>query len=302
MNIDLRTLKTFLQIVEAGGFTAAARLSGSSQPALSRTIRLLEEKLGQRLFDRDTRNLALTAVGEELRVIAERILLDVDHSLTRLSELAEGKRGTVTVAAIPTLAASFVPRAIASFSQTHADVSFIIKDGLTQDIIEHVEAGTADIGLTIKPGEKRELSFRPMLSDKFVAVSHKSLGQDEAELSWADLQRWPFIAFAPTSSIRMMTDAAFLQAGVVMSPRYECKELTTLGGFLDAGLGLTALPELGVRHLSCTDCKVTPLHSPVMTRSLGALHSSRRVLSPPARAFLDHLLAWSLQYERHRRL
>src|SRR5690349_11230755 len=125
MNIDLRLLKVFIQIVDAGGFTAAARLSGSSQPVLSRAVRQLEQELGQRVFDRDTRNLALTVVGEELRAVAHRLLADFDHSLGRLADLAEGKRGTVTVAAIPTLAASLVPNAIASFIQTHADVSII---------------------------------------------------------------------------------------------------------------------------------------------------------------------------------
>jgi LysR family carnitine catabolism transcriptional activator len=297
MNIDLRLLRTFLQIVEAGGFTAAARITGSSQPALSRTIRSLEEELGQRVFDRDTRNLALTAVGEELVSVSQRLLGEFDHSLGRLANLAEGKRGSVTVAAIPTLAATLVPNAIASFIETHVDVNILIKDGLTQDIIESVEEGTADIGLTIKPGEKKELSFRPLLSDNFVAVSHKKLGQKARELKWADLQHWPFIAFAPTSSIRMMTDAAFLQAGVVIEPRYQCNELTTLGGLLAAGLGITALPELAISHLPRAKCNVTPLRAPVMTRSLGVLYSSRRALSPPARAFLDHLVDWTQKHD-----
>ncbi len=298
MNIDLRALRTFLQVVQAGGFTAAARLTGSSQPALSRTIRALEEELGQRVFDRDTRNLALTAVGDELRLVAERLLGEFDHSVGRLADLADGKRGSVTVAAIPTLAASLVPNAIASFIQSHPDVTIVIKDGLTQDIIEAVEDGTADIGLTIRPSEKKELSFRPLLSDNFVAISHRKLGQREKELKWTDLQRWPFIAFAPTSSIRMMTDAAFVQAGIAVTPQYQCNELTTLGGLLEAGLGITALPRLAIRHLPFTKCRITPLRGPIMTRTLGVLHSSRRALSPPARAFLDHITAQS-QNMRH---
>lgn len=298
MNIDLRSLTAFLRIIEAGSFSAAARAHGISQPALSRTIKLLEEQIGERLFDRDTRNLSLTAVGHELKVVADRLVGDFAGSLERISEFAKGTRGTVTVAAVPTLAATLVPPAIASFRQTHPDVTVVIRDGLTQMVTEAVAEGSVDFALTVRPPQHKELSYKPLLTDRFVAVGHAAddVGQYEA-VDWAYLAERPFIAFDKNSSVRMMTDAAFVQAGLSIEPRYECSELATVGGMLMAGLGVTAMPQLALRHLLQPGLSYCPLKEPVMARSLGVITSSRRVLAPPAKQFLSHLTAQAARSE-----
>jgi LysR family carnitine catabolism transcriptional activator len=291
MNVDIHLLTAFLRVVDAGGFSAASRLHGLSQPTLSRQIRQLEDHLGQRVFDRDTRNVSLTAVGRELQSVATRLLADFERSLDSLAELTDGKRGRVVIAAIPSLAATLVPTAISKFAETHPAITVELRDGLTQSVVTAVLDGHADIGLTVRPPGNKELTFRALLQDHFVAASLKdAFAPEMEEISWSDFSRWPFIAFDKNSSIRMMTDAAFIQAKMVVEPRYECKELATVGGLVVANLGVAALPQLAVAQLSA-EVGVRTLTAPAITRTLGSLISSRRALSPPAQSFLRCLVA-----------
>jgi len=291
MDIDIRSLKAFLEVIEAGGFTAAARAQGISQPALSRTIRKLEDELNARLFDRDTRNLALTEVGRELQTTASRLIRELDESLSHITELSRGTRGTIVVASVPTLAATLVPPAIASFLETNPEVVVHVRDVFTEAGTQAVLDGKADMALTIRPPEYQDLRYQFLLSDRFLAVADGASNlQRKAAVDWSVLQTRPFIAFHKGSSIRMNTDAALLQAGLAVRPKYECGEIATVGGMLAAGLGIAALPELALAHLLSHPLYSCPLKSPVMTRSLGILTSSRRALSPPAKSFMAHLV------------
>lgn len=301
MDVDLRSLKAFLSVVSAGGFSAAARVEGISQPALSRTIRQLEATLDVRLFDRDTRNLSLTEAGRELKTTAERLLGDFEDSLARISDLSRGARGTVVVASVPTLAATLVPPAIASFLKTHQDVAVHVQDIFTEPGIQAVLDGTADLALTVKPPEHKELRYHYLFSDRFHAVGDRNSGLDRRDkVDWSILKTRPFIAFHKGTSIRMTTDAALLKAGIPIKAQYECGELATVGGMLAAGLGITALPELALSHLLAHRFCSCPLKAPVMSRSLGILTSSRRSLSPPAREFVQHLIAQARTFVRKR--
>ncbi|MFC7557297.1 LysR family transcriptional regulator [Pseudoroseomonas wenyumeiae] len=116
INVTPQQLNCFLRISEAGSFSAAAKQLGVSQPALSRTIRLMEEALGTRLFDRDTRNVALTPAGSELRPIAERLLAEFQGAFGELAQFIAGREGRVTIAALPSIAAMLLPTAIAAMS------------------------------------------------------------------------------------------------------------------------------------------------------------------------------------------
>ena len=100
-NVSLITLRIFLRVAQTCSFSETARLEHVSQPALSRTIRLLEEQLGARLFDRDTRNVTLTAAGAQLQPIAERLISEYDLAFTDLAQALSGERGRVTVGALP---------------------------------------------------------------------------------------------------------------------------------------------------------------------------------------------------------
>ena len=226
MRIDLnpRQLLGFLRVAEAGSFSAAARLLGVSQPALSRTVRQVEDAVGTRLFDRDTRNVVLTPAGRELHPVAERIVAEFGGAYGELARFVAGQRGRVAMAALPSIAAVLLVPAVARFAQQRPEVEVAILDGLSGSVLDAVAEGQADAGLTVKPAPRATLAYKPLLSDEFGLVCRPddALAGD-GPLPWSAFEGRPFVAMAPQSSVRQMTDAAFLQAGLAIPPLYRLR-------------------------------------------------------------------------------
>lgn len=292
MRIDLnpRQLLCFLRVAEAGSFSAAARLLAVSQPALSRTVRQVEDAVGTRLFDRDTRNVVLTPAGRELRPVAERLVAEFGGAYGELARFVAGQRGRVAIAALPSIAAVLLVPAVARFAQQRPEVEVAILDGLSGSVLDAVAEGRADVGLTVKPAPRATLAYKPLLSDEFGLVCRPddALAGD-APLSWSAFEGRPFVAMAPQSSVRQMTDAAFLQAGLAIPPLYGCAFLGTTGHLVAAGLGITALPRLTLPLMGQSGLIWRRLERPVMRRQMGAVTRIGRTLAPAAQTFLEAL-------------
>src|SRR4051794_25479153 len=292
MRISLtpRQISAFLKLARSTSFSAAAKQLGVSQPALSRTVQQMEAAIGQRLFDRTTRSVILTPTGRELKPIAERLEIEFDSSFGELSRFVEGRRGRIAVAALPSVAAVVLPPAIARLRETHPGVEVTVLDGLSGSVLDAVALGQADIGLTIRPNPRATLSYRPLLSDEFglVCRSDDELAGDGA-LPWSVFESRPFVAMAPESSVRQMTDAAFLQAGLAVPPLYGCAFLGTTAHLVAAGLGVTALPRLTLPLLGSLSLQWRRLERPVMQRKIGIVTPVGRTLPPAALEFLSAL-------------
>lgn len=288
INLSLQQLSAFLRLAHTGSFSEAARQLGVSQPALSRMVQQMEEVVGGRLFDRTTRSVMPTPIGQDLFPIAERLVAEFDSSFGELARFIEGRRGRVAVAALPSIAAVLLPPAIAQYRQGRGDVEVAVMDGLSGSVLDAVAEGRADIGLTIRPSPQTTLAYRPLVSDEFGLVCRPddALAGDDAPLPWAAFEGRAFVAMAPDSSVRQMTDAAFLQAGLAIPPLYGCAFLGTTGHLVAAGLGITALPRLTMPLLGRIDLFWRRLEQPVMRRQIGVVTQIRRTLSPAAQAFL----------------
>jgi len=292
MKFTPRQLTAFLSLVDLQSFTLAADVLGVSQPTLSRIIQTVEEVVGAKLFDRDTRTIALTPIGLEVCPIARRLLHEYDNAALELSRIVQGQHGRLTVAALPSVAGVLLPPVIARFRASHPDVDVFIDDGLSASVLACVADGRADAGITVRPPPERRLRYRPLLSDRFCLL-HRADDPPTAGMpvEWAIFATRPFIAMSSASSVRPMTDAAFLTAGLSVAPLYECAHLSTGGGLVEAGLGVTALPELAIAALANKNLAATPLTRPVLDRSIGVVTRTGRQAPAFLEAFLVALQA-----------
>src|SRR4030095_4879054 len=120
---DLRHIRAFLALARAGSFTRAAADLHMAQPTLTVQIQQLEAAIGVRLFDRNKRHVALTQAGRDLLVPLERILIDVEAIAISTEELLEHRRGLVTVAALPSMTAWLLPRALQRLSHSYPGIN-----------------------------------------------------------------------------------------------------------------------------------------------------------------------------------
>src|SRR5690349_19354083 len=132
MNISLRQLRAFVSVGRLASFTRAAEALNATQPALSAQIRELEEALGVKLFDRSTRSVALTQAGEDLMPSVDTVLADLTSVVERARDVAKRNVGRVTIAALPSLAATLVPAVIARMRDEHPGIVIVVRDALAE--------------------------------------------------------------------------------------------------------------------------------------------------------------------------
>lgn len=285
-------LLAFLRLVETGSFSRAASALGVSQPTLSRTIKAIEDAIGARLFNRDTRNLELTSVGAELRPIAARLVKEFDSAFDQLTHLVEGQHGQITVAALPSISAVLLPRAIVRFRERNPGVDIAVRDSLSQPVLNSVIEGAADLGLTVHPAPSAKLAYKPLVRDEFCLVCRRDDPLAHSETAaWSAFAEHPFVAMSPASSVRTMTDAAFLHAGLAVKQLYECAHLATAGGLVAAGLGITALPRLALPIIGGESLASRTLIGPSLKRSIGVVTRAGQPLTRAGQAFLSALEA-----------
>jgi DNA-binding transcriptional LysR family regulator len=287
MNINLRQLRAFVSIGRLGSFTKAADALHATQPALSAQIRELEEALGVKLFDRSTRSVSLTQAGEDLLPFVDNVLGDLGSVVARARDVAHRNTGRVTIAALPSLAATLMPAAIAQMRARHPGITVVVKDALAERIIGLIRADEVDLALTSAPPIDPQLKFTPLLTDRMVAVLPPGHPLARARtVKLADLLASPLVLMDRDSSVRRIVDAACASIGRMAEPAYEAAYMSTAIGLVRAGLGATLLPSSAAELRGAGDVVIRDLDAPRVERGLGILKQQRRAYSPAAEAFV----------------
>ncbi len=283
MDAELRHLRAFLAVAQQGTFTRAATMLGVSQPTLTVQIRQLEDALGVTLFDRNNRRVALTAAGRELVTPLERLVHDFDAIATRTQELTSHRRGHVTVAALPSIAAHLLPRAIASLTAAHSGLVVRVRDMTADAIVEAVKAGDADVGLGSVMRPDADLVVHPLFTDRlcaWVPADHALAGRQR--IAFADLMRWPLVLTSRDSSVRQLIERNAERQRLPIQIAQEATYMSTAIGMVAAGLGVGILPESAIGANAPAGPRTVAIHSPVLRRSLVILSRRGSALSPAA--------------------
>ncbi len=145
--VELKHLRHFVAVAEDGGISAAARRLGLTQPALSRQIKALEEDLGVTLLDRGARSFALTPAAEVLLADARKLLESCDVMVQRVVAAAAGP--ALRIGYAPSLAADFLPSAIARFNQLHPGARISLQEISTLEMQRTLLIGKLDLIVTV---------------------------------------------------------------------------------------------------------------------------------------------------------
>jgi DNA-binding transcriptional LysR family regulator len=286
---SLSALRQFRTLAQTANFSRAAELAHVSQPALSRTIRLLEEDLGARLFDRNRRHVSLTPAGEDLLRLTQRLIADFDDAFDLLGQTLSGQRGRIALGVLPSYAVGDLPAVLSRFREAWPGVDVTVREGLAGTIYQQLRERLIDLAVMTPPDDAAEdFTFLPLFTDPCALVCRA--GHAPADPGWHSFVDAPFIAMAP-SSVRQITDAAFARAGLAPRPLYECTQPATLGAFIAAGLGISALPLSCRPMVGAHDLEWHLLDDSAADRVIGIAHLSARSPSPAAQNMLRVLCA-----------
>jgi LysR family carnitine catabolism transcriptional activator len=289
MTAELRHIEAFLAVARCGNFTRAASELHVSQPALTVQIRQLESALGVRLFDRNNRTVGLTQPGRELVAPFERVLLDVRSIVEGAHDFAAHRRGVVTVACLPSIAAELLPRAIADLATRHHGITVRVRDVVAARVLELVKSGEVDFGLGSAARVDRELTDHPLLADRlsaFVAKAHPLA--DKHQVTLREVAGYPLILTGPDSSVRELVERVLQKEQFSVTVAQEATYMTTALGMAAAGLGIAILPHAAIASAPAGVRRVG-IRNPALTRRIAIITKAGRSLQPAAQKLVDVL-------------
>jgi DNA-binding transcriptional LysR family regulator len=174
--MELRHLRYFVAVAEAGGFTRAAARLGMQQPPLSQQLKALERELGLDLFRRHARGVEITPAGAVFLEEARATLVNVEAAAERARSVARGTAGSLTVG-LATSAASHraAPETIAAFRARYPGVVLSFIEGNAAELTEAVAARKADVAFIRAPVSRLEgVAFHTLLTEPLLAAIAKS--------------------------------------------------------------------------------------------------------------------------------
>lgn len=284
--MNLHHLRVFHAAAEAGGVTAGAARLNLSQPAASREIRALEERLGLALLDRSSRGLELTEAGRVLEEYAGRIFALEAAAESQLKELAGLAGGQLVLGASNTIGNHLLPPFLSRFASLYSGIEITLLVSNSEEVATRLEEGRLHLGFVEGPVEAGPFQSRCIGHDHIVAVATTghplALGED---LRAADLCERVAIARELGSGTRATIDRAHAEIGLPFRPAITVGTAEALKNLLLAG-GVAWVPRLSVepelrggrlRELTVTDLTIA--------RSLTMIWRQGRALSPSASAF-----------------
>ncbi|MQA84575.1 MAG: LysR family transcriptional regulator [Streptosporangiales bacterium] len=185
-DLSLLRLRIFAAVVEQGGYSAAGRALGVSQPTVSFHVQALERTFGARLLDYRGRRVHVTAAGEALYALARRTLRDVDELTARIAGLHAGRAGRVRLGASMAFEqAFFFDMVVAPFTRDHPDVELSLHFGTSRHMVEAVRARELDLGYVMHWHTPADVRYRPLHTSRvvfFVAEDHPLAAQPQPSI------------------------------------------------------------------------------------------------------------------------
>ncbi|MBS0848871.1 LysR family transcriptional regulator [Citrobacter sp. JGM124] len=247
MNYSLRQLRVFVAVARKGSFSQAGAAIGLSQSAVSHSIKDLENALSVKLLDRTTREVVLTAAGEQLASRLEQLLEDLNATLLDVRSVGYQLSGTVRVAASQTISAHLMPQSIATATRYYPEIQFKLYDRPQQWVLESVRQGEVDLAIVIDPGEASDLHCEKVLSEPFFLLCR---GDDrlahDPQVTWQQLQGAKLVLQDYASGSRPLIDEALFNQRINAQIVQQIGHPATLYPMVEAGIGISILPALAL--------------------------------------------------------
>ncbi|MGK9064852.1 LysR family transcriptional regulator [Stutzerimonas chloritidismutans] len=288
MDISFRQLQAFVLIAEHRSFSRAAEQVHLSQPALSYSLRKLEDALGLSLLARNTRSVELTAAGLRFLEQARRLLRDMDNAVHDAHEQLHLESGSLRIAVLPSVAIEPLPRVLQEYRRRYPGIDISLHDGRAGEIRQWVSAAEVDFAITSAADDLGALDFQPLYDDSLVLLvrGHERL---RGKALLAALREQDYIATTRDTSLRGMADETLLRMGLLRDPAWEVAYMSSAAALARAGLGFALLPASVADTFNGDGSLAVHQLDEAPARSIGLLQRKPCYLSPPAQVFVSLL-------------
>jgi DNA-binding transcriptional LysR family regulator len=298
--IEIRQIQVFLAVWENRSFSRAAQEVHLTQPTVSGHIRVLEETLGVRLFDRSGKEVTLTKAGEVLYPFARQILRLNLQAEREIAMFLGQEKGSLDLGGSNIPGQYILPGVIGRFKADRPNIKVILRISDTAAIVAAVANGELELGMVGAIVQKKGLSFEPCFHDDMVLIvppGHRLADCKKASID--DLASEPFVLREKGSGTRLASERALQAAGnLQLSDLQIVAEMGSTEAIrqaVKAGLGCAIVSRRAVKD----DLEHGLLYTPVLegvqlSRQFYLIWHNQRTLSPLAYAFRNFLLSEDL--------
>ena len=290
--LSLTQLEVLLGVVDAGGFSGAARQLYMSQPSISNHVRNLENSLGVQLVERTSQGAKPTPAGEVIVDHARRLFEVLDRLERSAADFQGLQAGRLVVAGTTTLGTYLLPRLVADFTHQAPRVSCQIRVGNEDTVESWLLQGEVPLGLCVDQPRSEQLTAEPMFDEAMILVAAADSELAGRSLIADDLRGERFLMRETGSATRRQQEAALRAWGLTSGQRWELWGTATLKESMHAGLGVALISEHAVRReLEAGLLVELALRPAAPGRTVSLVRRADRILTPPEELFVVQLRA-----------
>src|SRR5215211_924124 len=284
--LDIRHLRYFLAVAEAGSFSRAADRLGISQPTVSQQMRDLEASLRVPLFQRRGKRILLTPRGLIFQEHARAVLHQLENLLHELNGEPGELRGSLRLGVIPVLNVPLVPQLLGTFVADHPAISVTVEEISSTGIETALEEGRMDVGLGFLTRHSPNLRYERLCTDEFALIlppNHDWARRRFVNLSELHQQR--FLQLPDTFVMRRMTDEICRKHQVRPRTVAEINSIETLLRSLSLLRAATLMPKIALLGREALKLKAIPLRGKNLSLDIGLLRLRESMANSAVAAF-----------------
>jgi LysR family transcriptional regulator, nitrogen assimilation regulatory protein len=286
--MNLRQIRYFLKIAELRSFTRASDVLNIAQPALSRQIRMLEEELGQALFSRSGKGVALTETGQALKEKASALVQQFDRLRDEILDQSS-PQGHLNVGLPPAIGQFLSLTLIDDFCRRHPDVQLHVKEGISLDLISSVQEGRLDCAIVVLD-DATGITAEHLLRETLFLVGPASAGLELAKsVTLQEARGKPLILTNRMNNFRIAIETAFARDKIPIRIVADSNSTSMISGLVAKGTAYSILPYCAI--CSALDQKAvsaSPIEGLYVDWAL--IHPSPSELTPFAKLFRSLLI------------
>src|SRR5438309_276339 len=273
--LDIRHLRYFLAVAEAGSFSRAADRLGISQPSVSQQMRDLEAGLRVPLFQRRGKRILLTPRGLIFQEHARALLHQLENFLQELNSKPGELRGTLRLGVIPVLNVPLVPQLLGAFVADHPAISVVVEEISSTDIETALEEGRMDVGLGFMTRYSPNLRYERLCTDKFaLIVSEAHPWAKRRIVPFSELHQQRLLQLTDSFVMRRMTDEICRNHQVRPRTVAEISAIETLLRSLAPLRAAALMPRIALRGKEGSKLKAIRLQGRNLALEIGLLRLS----------------------------
>ena len=279
--MDIRQLRYFIAVVEAGSFSGAAARLRISQPSVGQQVKNLEEELGSALLQRHSRGVSVTPIGTEFAELARDIVARAEAAVRSVQDQAAQPFGQVRIGMTVSAAAPLAAAMVRATAERFPKIEFLITESLSHYLLDMLMSDDLDLSLAYIGDFPEGLRGETLAQEDFhLCVPAGHALADRETIAMREVLAHPLLLPPESHMLHAQVHAVALELGQTVRILHIVHSVGVITNFIELGIGISILPLAAVTgHVAAGTIRPIPIVAPALTRTMTLVYSGRRPMT-----------------------